>query len=460
MIPSLQIGASGLYAAQRAMETAGHNIANVNTPGYTRQRVELTAATPVPGTTGRGDGLRGMGVTVTGVTRLRDDLADTAYRSEADTSGKASARNDVLGRVEQILGPTDGGTPSALSKFWAAWDQLSLTPADASARQAVIFTGQDLAHSLNDAVSQLDTITADTTNKVSGAVDTVNNLLDSVAQLNRSIADVRNGGDVPSDLMDERDRALDQLATLTGATVAHHDDDSVDVIIGSTAVLAGSNVRHLASHTTGPYGGAQVTDEYGNPLALGGQIGGYVDVATVALPDARAQLDQIAQQLVTSVNALHQQGYDLSGDAGGDFFDPSAAGMTARGITVSLTDPSLVAAAAGPPVPGQSVANDGNNALVLAGLRQKAQPPYTSTVDGAVQALAGSLGTQAAAAKQADTAASAALTSLDQQRVASNGVSLDEEMVDLVKYQRSYQAAAKVVSMSDQMLQTLIGMVG
>ena len=142
----LGIAVSGLNAAQRQLEVAAHNIANVNTEGYTRQRVELATARPVPGTHGRrGDGMRGMGVTIADVIRVRNALADASFRNESANQAAWGVKADVLARAEQVLGPFDAGTPQALSRFYAAWDQLSLYPQDPAARNGVLDAGRFLA---------------------------------------------------------------------------------------------------------------------------------------------------------------------------------------------------------------------------------------------------------------------------------------------------------------------------
>jgi flagellar hook-associated protein 1 FlgK len=179
---------SGLFAAQRQLEVAGHNIANVNTPGFSRQRAELVASRPMPNTSGgRGDGLVGTGVTISDIVRMRNTLTDGAYWNEAGNAGNAQAKAEVLQRAETILGPMGGGVPQALSKFYGAWDDLSLNGTDTAARQGVLDAGRELAGQIRSASSQLARISADVNNNIAEAVDNINRLAQQAAELNQGI---------------------------------------------------------------------------------------------------------------------------------------------------------------------------------------------------------------------------------------------------------------------------------
>ena len=449
---SLSIGASALFSTQRAVETVSHNIANSAVDGYTRQKVVITSGTPTPGTPGyRGDGMRGTGVVVVSIDRMRDLLSDIAYRSQAASSGAASATSTVMDRAQNILGSIDSGTNASLSSFYAAWDQLSNTPTDASARQGVLNAGNSLAQSFNDASTQLTQIASDTGTKMSTDVDTVNSLTSQVAGLNKQILEATAAGQAPNDLLDTRDRALDQLSNLTGATIQSHGDGTVDVFLGTRSLVRGPESTALSLSSSGGTYTVSIGGTNPAPVTPGGELGGFLTAVNTTLPSLRSDLDTVASQLVTSVNAVHNAGYDLNGAQGGDFFT----GTTAADIAVSSTmTPDKVAAAARPNTP-----NDGDNALAIAQLRNSPVSP-TGSVGDSLRSLAGRLGSLASAADQANSAAGTALDGYAKSRASADGVSVDEEMVDLVKYQRSYEAAAKVISTADSMLDTLINGLG
>ena len=449
---TLWIGVSGLTAAQRAMEVTANNVANVNTDGYSRQRVELVNGRPVPGVFGnRGDGMQGTGVTVADVVRAHSDLADTAFRSESSTQASWSAKADIMTRAEQVLGPVDGGTPKALANFFGSWEELSLHPDTPAARQAVLDAGTTLAGSFNSAAGDLDQLKAGAADQLRSTVDQVNRLAAQVAKLNAGIADATNGQQSPNDLLDQRDRLLDQLASLTGATTRPGELGRIDVYVGSRALVRGETVETLQASSTDP-----VTVQWslgGNPAPAGGKLGGLVEsAATIA--GLRSQLDTMADNFMAQVNAAHAAGFDSTGTPGAPFFAGSGAG----GMKVALTDPNQVAAAGS----ATGGLNDGNNALAMAALRS--QPMSTgTTAEDTLHAYAGTLGGLASQATDQTSASGEVLDGLAKDRAQVSSVSTDEEMADMVRYQRAYEASARLVTTIDQMLDRLInstGMVG
>jgi len=441
---SLNIGSSALFAAQRAVEVAAHNVANANTDGYTRQRLTVTASQPTFGTPGsRGDGDRGTGVTVVSVQRLRDRLADVSYRSEAGVSGAASARAETLGRAESVLGVYGDGAPEALSSFLASWDQLALTPADPAARASVLNAGQLLADSLSGADAKLTAVSGEVALRVGDDVNETNGLLASVAKLNTDIQQAQTSAREPNDLLDQRDTALDRLSALTGARIDTNPDGTVTLTAGGVDLVRGDKAAVLTS------GGSPTTISVsgGGTVPLAGEIGGYVSVAAVDLPSYRAQLDDIARLLHHTVNTSHAGGLGTDGSTGQPFFS----GTTAASITVdpALTTASLAASASG------STA-DGNNALAVATALRGGSPSVGDTLRG----LGSRIGQATANANRNAATQKASVISAQAVRASADGVSVDEEMVDLVKYQHSYEAAAKVISIADGMLDKIInGMV-
>ena len=295
--------------------------------------------------------------------------------------------------------------------------------------------------------------------RVTDQVAEINSLARTVAALNGSVATAVNAGQQPNDLLDQRDQAVDRLARLTGATARAGANSSIDLSVGGSVLVAGVSTRELAA---GP-GGLSATFADGGALRAGGELGGYLGLISSDLPAFQAQLDQVADGLSTAVNAVQQGGYDYQGRPGGAFF----VGTGARGITV---DPSLtwdgVAAGQTPPAgsPPQPVLQDGSNALAMAALRSAtvvAGPGggAATTAADALRGVGGLLGSAAAEAQRADARGTATTAAADTQRAQVNGVSVDEEMVELVKYQHAYQAAARVISIADQMMQTVLDLV-
>lgn len=454
---SLGIAFSGLRASQKAMEVVANNIANVNTEGYTRQRVELANARPVPGTFGRrGDGMRGMGVTIADVIRIRSTLADTSFRTESGVQASWSAQAEIMGRAEQVLGPVNGGAPKALADFFGGWEELSLQPDSPSARRVVIQAGETLAGSFRSAAANLGELRDGVAGQVRDTVDQVNRLAAQVANLNAGIADATNGQQSPNDLLDQRDRLLDQLSSLAGVTVRPAEMGTVDVYIGGRALVRGETVEKLVAQNETP---ETIRWELDSPTAAaiepGGRLGGLAAGAQ-QLETLREELDDVANDLRMLVNEKHRQGYALDGPPatnGHDFFG----GTGAAGLAVSATT-TTVAASKG------SAATDGNHALDMAALRNEiftgsGARTGKTPIDG-LHAFAARLGGLAS-----DTASNAAdsaeiLKGLHQDRAQISSVSTDEEMADMVRFQRSYEASARLMTTIDEMLDRLINHTG
>ncbi len=316
---ALNIGASALYAAQRASELAAHNVANASTPGFTKQRLSVSTALPSPGTPGlRGDGMRGNGVTIMSIDRMRDLLADLSYRNDAATAGASSARADVLSRAEGVLGVYPGGTSEALDRFFSSWDQLSRTPEAPAARANVLDAGRQLAGSLSSAVAQLGQLSEDIGQRIRSSVEEVNGLARTIAGLNQGIAEAVTGGQSPNDLLDQRDVALDRLSALTGSSVQKGSISQVDVYIGNSLLVTANESVELRAVRSGGTWGVTFPDGAG---VTAGELGAYSRAISVDLPDFVRQIDDVAAQLAARVNAVHRGAHSL--DSHGP--DPDAA---------------------------------------------------------------------------------------------------------------------------------------
>jgi flagellar hook-associated protein 1 FlgK len=444
---SLSIGASGLYAAQRAVEVAAHNVANANNDGFTRQRVTIQSSLPTPGTAGmRGSGDLGTGVAVLDVSRLRDRLADVSFRTESSITGAADARAETLGRADSLLGTFGNGAPEDRSVYLASWNQLSLTPTDSSARASVLAAGQRLATSINSAAQQLTTVGHEVALRVTDDVSELNGLLSSVAKLNDQIVEAGISNRSPNDLLDQRDTALDRIARLTGAKIDPQANGSVTVSLGGVDLVNGNTAATIATSGTEPV----TVSVNGTTQAFGGEIGGYVATVGVDLPAYRAQLDALAVGLRDVVNAAHAGGTGADGSTGLAFFTGTDA--TSLAVDPALTEDKIAASAGG-------AAADGNNALAIANALRSSPSVGTAVFGDALRSFGGRVAQASTDAARNARTADASLGAAQAARASLNGVSVDEEMVDLVKFQHSYEAAARVVSVADGMLDKLIEMV-
>lgn len=321
----LSIGMSGLLAYRRALDTVSHNIANANTAGYSRQRVELVSR---PGT-GAGFGYVGTGVNVSTVRRLGDDLVGARMQTDASAYGRLQIYHGFATRIDGLLSDADAGLSRPLQGFFDAANALAQDPSSTAARQTLLGTADTLAARMRDTQSQLDGMESEINTRMRATVDEINSLSGALADLNREIVQGYGhfGGQPPNDLLDRRDQLLQELSARAGISTSAQADGSVNVYVGGgQALVLGSQATPLGVAADGynsgrldivHAGGARITAQLG-----GGALGGLLDARREVLDPARARLGRIAAGLTEAVNHQHAQGYDAVGVAGGDFFEP------------------------------------------------------------------------------------------------------------------------------------------
>lgn len=467
---SLNTALSALRYQRVAMDTASNNLANAATPGYTRQRVEAAAlgAPAAPALWSRYEGA-GDGVGVAGLRRLNDPFLDLRARREHGHQAQLDTVQSVLDRVEAGIGePGDTGVSAALTNLSKAWQDLANAPGSAAARGQLLGKAQTVVEALGTQARAVLGEAADDRARVQSMVAEVNTLSSDLAATNVAIASGQANDVDVNTLLDKRDQLALRLAELTGATSTARPDGGVDVTVGGVPLVTGKDAGTVAVATGitagGGADGAALTfaisppgDPAGTPVAvpttgaavLGGELGGMTQVLSTTLPDFLRSLDTIAQQLADTVNAVHRGGYDQAGTAGGDFFSYAsggAPGSLTTSLAVAVTDPAKVAASS---LPGGVV--DGGNALALGKLGA------TSTAyAGHVTAF----GNTVASATRLATNQHTLTTQVDAAREQLSGVSIDEEMVSLVAAQRAFEAAGRVMSTMDSVLDTIINRMG
>jgi flagellar hook-associated protein 1 FlgK len=446
----LNVGLSSLYAQRRGLELTGHNIANSNTEGYSRQRVKLEAdagpLTPALHSVWQGGG---NGVTVAGVQRIRDVFLESRALQERGTEAELRGGQVLLGRVEGILAePGDAGIQSQLSDFWAGWDDVANHPTDLAARSQLIERAQTLANGVNTAVGHIDAQRGASQEQLAATVADINSTTAAVADFNQAIMSASRAGLSTNDLSDRRDLLVQRLGTMAGVTVRAGEAGSVDVLLGGRALVTGKQAEGLvAQQTAGATGPSSVRWASDGALApVGGDAAGLVQGINVMLPRYREGLLAIAAQLDTDVNAQHTAGFDQDGLAGGPFFVLDATGR----LGVALSDARKVAASS---TPGGDAG--GGNALKMAGFAGAADGP-----DSAYRKLVVQLGVDAQSANRRVDIQATILSQIDAAREADAGVNLDEEMTNMLAFQRAYEGAARFVTTVDQMLDTLINRTG
>jgi flagellar hook-associated protein 1 FlgK len=453
----LSTALNALMAQRAALTLTGQNIANANTPGYTRQRAEL-AAVVTPTQAGMMSSSlitqNGGGVTVSSIRRMADAFVDARQRDAHAQASYATASSAALDQVEQVLGePSDTGLSKQLSEFWGAWQGVANSPDSTPARQALLSKAATVVGTLQRGRAAVDSAYTDTRSQLDALVTQVNTTLKGVADLNDKIRIATASGNPPNELTDARDQLVLQLSDLVGARSTPNADGSVNVSVNGVGVVSGVRAVTLSAA-----GGGSIDSSGSTPLTLtwstggtaaftAGQLGGVVDVLRQTYPDAANGYDQVAAALATSVNAVHATGQDLDGTATGDFFT----GTTAKSLALAVTDPRKVGAAA----QTGSASLDASVADRIAQLATSA-----GGADVRWSAFVAATGVASASAQNQLAVQTSISQSADAGRASASGVSLDEEMSNMLMYQRAYEGAARVMTAVDEMLDTLINRVG
>ena len=455
---SLNIALRALLAQQAAVDTVAHNISNVATPGYSRQRVRM-AALPGSFTSGLGP-MPGMGVEIVGVERVRDLFIDFQIRTANHAAGRYAARASLLQLTEISLGePGDAGLRAAMSQFWNSWRDLANSPDSTAARTVVVQAGETLALTARRIHDSLSELKNEANARVRAGIDEVNALTGEIASLNEQIVRLAGSGRDAGDLRDRRDVALDRLSTLADIRYVEQESGNVDVTVGGRTLVARSTAFAI-------YGDPDILNN--NYLDLkfvaddavvsvgDGELRGLLDQRDSALPARLADLNLLVGQIVADVNTAHAAGFGLDGVTGRDFFSGVDASDIAVDAVVAADLNAVATATNWDPVDG-TPPGDGINASVISDL-QYAQNLLagTATYGEFYGGLVSTVGAATAEAERLADAQGLMLQQLEQVRQSASGVSLDEEMVLLMNYQRAYEAAARLMAVVDEMLDHLI----
>lgn len=453
---SLYTGATGLAAQRRAIETAGHNIVNANTPGYSRQKVDLGAITGGSSMIHTGTDVYGGGVEILSQTRVVDAFLIQRANDERGIQGQTTELQKTWSRVETVFNePGENGLAAQLEAFWDAWDAVAVTPDDLGARSALLQRGIAIADTFGEQTRTLDAMSVDVLQRADAITVEVNGIASQIAALNEAIVSATQAGTPPNDLLDQRDELVRTLSTAIDVRTRTDERGSMAITVGGAALVSGTRSNQLSLDTTVP--GAAVLRISNSTVGLspqGGQLGGLLQSANAVIPGQQAAIDSVALQLATVVNAQHQAGQDLQDPpvAGGQFFSAT----DARDFQLDpalLGRPDRVAAAtlgAG--------RFDGSNGLAMAELAGLPAGP-----DARYRSMIAELGVNAQTANRRAELQDQLTLQVDQQREAVSGVSIDEEMTNLVSFQQAYQASARYITAVDEMLERLIngtGLVG
>lgn len=455
-----------LYTAQQALlsnltaiNVTGSNIANVNTPGYSRLRPLFEAV----GSNDPQSGREQIGVRISNVERIFDKFLESQMISQQSSLSKFTAQEDILSRIEAILNENaGGGINDAIADFLNAWGNLSVDPLSKSKRDMVISTGENLSRLFNLRVQSLVDIQLNADDGIADEISRLNGYLQDVARYNELVVSAENAGSTAHAVRDQRGLVLNEISKIIDINYVEKSDGSIYIYMpdGGKTLVEGFNSWQLqvqvntANHNFYDVVFENDPTQVLNDRIKGGKLGGYLEMRDNIIPSYIGMLDATALALMDRVNTLHASGYDQDGIQGEMFFIYDAANAAATmsvNIAVS-TDTRKIAAS-------ESSHADGNKATAITTLKTEINIVLGTTIDGYFNSFIAKIGRDAVDAKQAVIRETTIYNQQVEQREQLSGVSLDEEMMNLIKYQMAYGAAGRMTATVNELIDTLLNLV-
>ena len=476
----LEIASSGVAAQRMAMEVAGENISNVNTQGYSRQQVVMENR---PVTTSNGFPL-GSGVEIQTVRRSYDGMLQQQIVNGNSTYQQNLAKQTALDQIQPSFNElASDGLGKAMDNFFGAWQDLSANPQGTAERQSLLSTTQVLTDTFHQMNTTLTGVANTADNNLTGITADVTDNARNLALVNTQIMATSAVGGNPNELLDQRDLLLQKISEKVGITSTLQSDGTATVTLsGGQQLVSGTKYATLYTSASAavPPRNSILLSGLGNPppanvpasdtnvsATVGGagnslgELGGTLQVRDTIAPGYLAQVDEMASKLVSTVNAQQSIGYGLDGTTGTNFFAPAGSTSAAIGLDPALTAVKIGAAlpTATDPVPTSTGNNV--NALKIAAIQNSSLAFSTgsTTFDGFYNSLVSKVGIDAQAAQNTASQGAAFLKQLGTLRESNSGVSLDEELTNLTKYQKAFQGSAKVINAATDMLDIVMGMV-
>lgn len=466
----MDVGKRSMMNSQTALQTVSHNIANKSTEGYSRQRVETETNVPV----GEGKLRIGTGARAAEVTRTNNPFLEKQIQMETGKLGYSEKRSEHLGRVEQIFNEQlNKGLNHFVSDFFNAFQELSNNPESQATRTLVRENANFVAKDFGRVTKSLRDIQDEVDFSIASELNEVNAITEEIADLNTRVMSVEISGAGANDERDRRDLLVKRLGEKLNIHVAEGKSGEVTITAGQTAVLvSGSESATLSAEATPEHdnkreGNVDIVyrqTKYTDPMIVtdqikSGKIGGALTVRDETINGLIQNMDEMAYNLARAVNDAHIQGYNAKGETNIDFFkEPDQVRGAASNLQLSeeiARDANNIAAAATPDAPG-----DNRVANVIANLQtEKIMGEDAATLDDYYGGVIGRLAVITKKANGVSEHQKGIVTQLENIRESISGVSLDEEAMKMIEYQKSYEASAKLIKVADDMLRTVIELV-
>lgn len=478
---SFNIATSGLFASQRSLDTTSHNISNVNTAGYSRQialqRATIPTYSPV--------GIVGTGTETYDIIRMRSSYLDVKYWGQNKTYKEWSVKQEQLETLEGVFNePSDTGIRIVMDDFFTALEELSKKSGDSTCRVAVVEKAITLAATIKRNGNELVNAIRDINFSVKNKVSEINSLSEQISNLNKHIFGFELGGSKANDLRDQRNVLLDKLSSIVNITVAEmpapNGNSYLDVKIGGITLINHTDYNKLTTNDVQE----EVTDLGGGKISYvvwdgvdnqevkieSGELRGLLDVRDGngedfnyrGIPYYLNKLNEFVRGFVSKFNEQHNQGVDYNGDQGQNFFyqPPDLNDLNCTNFEVDnhiIENPNTIAASSQDN--GQSN-NDNISLLIELRNRKDLFADSNGTPDDFVKAMLSALAVDSNQAQRMTTNSQALVDLTDNRRISESGVSLDEEMANMVKFQQAYNASARMITTLDAILDTTVNRLG
>ncbi len=447
---SLSIALSALSVSQQALATTSNNVANANTPGFSRQRPVLAAGDPVV----VGELTFGTGVMLQKIESLRDPILEIQLNQETQQQSKLDTSLGQLRQIQTQFGSASSGIGADISNFFNSLQQLAPDPSNLALRQSVLTAAGNLATDLNNTAHSLQTQRSNLDLNVVQSVSQVNTLTAQIASVDRQISSLQNAHQDASSLVDTQTNLIRQLSGLLDVAVIPTDQGISLALSNGTTLVSGSQSFALSSQLGSDgvqhilAGGQDITGSL-----KGGSLAGLIQIRDQEIPGLGSSLDQLAAGLANALNTANKTGFDLNGNAGGNLFVPPPVGGVgaAATLSVSITDPALIAASS-----DRTIGSNGNLA-VLSAVHDQAVANGQTPLDF-YSNIVFQVGIATSNTSADVDSSNLILRQLQDQRGSVSGVSFDEEAANLIKYQTAYQAAARVVSTVNTLLDVAVNL--
>ncbi|MEX0773153.1 MAG: flagellar hook-associated protein FlgK [Balneolales bacterium] len=444
-----EISTRGILSARTATEVTSNNIANANTPGYSRQSPVINENVL---STVRDS--KGLGVNISHVQRLRNEQLDLQLNRQESDIGELSEKAAMYRLMETTLVSAEGaGLDSMIGGFFDAFSNLSTNPQDMNLRNIVISQSEMMAETFRDLDSDIQSYSSQALENTNNKVNRVNELLNNIASLNHEVARSRSAKQPNNNALDRQTQTLNELAKMVEFDSLTKNDGSVEIRIGGIAVVSGQEASSLKTEVDQTNDIIRLRLPGGKLVdAAKGELAANIYMFEEGVPEAREQLNDIATSLINSVNDIHSNGYGTSDDVTNrDFFDSTSSNASNIAINPDLVnEPGNIAASS-------ELGEAGNNdiALEIVGLQSERFVNNQTIANQAVNlmSLAGSKLNEIE--PKLETGESTKVFLINRQEQIA-GVSVDEELSNLIRFQNSFQASARVLETGRQMFDTLL----